>query len=81
MYLHTKKYCSQNNAHESISILEKMLPTYLMKDGWLTSAGVTLQIMAVFALPPRAGCNILANLLSRYGTWPLSRESKQQSQL
>lgn len=36
-----------------------------------TWAGVMLQITAVFALPPRAGCRILVNLLSRYGTWPL----------
>lgn len=30
-----------------------------------------LQMTAVFALPPKAGCRILVNLLSRYGTWPL----------
>jgi len=41
------------------------------KEIWNTCASVILQMIAVLEFPPRAGCNILVSLLSRYGTCPL----------
>ena len=38
------------------------------------SAGVTAQMMAVFALPPRDGFRIWVSFESRYGMWTLRQE-------
>jgi hypothetical protein len=42
----------------------------LWLSSWWRAAGVMLQMMAVFAFPPKDGCRILVSLLSRYGMWP-----------
>jgi hypothetical protein len=46
-------------------------PNTADKEIWNTCASVILQMIAVLEFPPRAGCNILVSLLSRYGTCPL----------
>ena len=44
------------------------------------SAGVTVQMMQVLALPPSDDCNILVNLDSRNGMWALYTRREGQTQ-